>query len=85
MKPELYDAKEYVEAQSGCLWHYVRSDTERFRPHCHDYYEFFMVKTGDAHHIVNDQYQILTEGNLLFIRILTITTTSALTINILNF
>ena len=61
-------AKYHVHEDTGCNFRYVRSDTERFRPHCHDYYEFFMVKTGDAHHIVNDQYQILAEGNLLFIR-----------------
>ena len=61
-------AQYHVDEDTGCRFRYVRSDTERFRPHFHDYYEFFMVKKGDAHHIVNDQYQILTEGNLLFIR-----------------
>ena len=68
MDKRMIYAKYHVHDDTGCNFRYVRSDTERFRPHCHDYYEFFMVKQGDAHHIVNDQYQILAEGNLLFIR-----------------
>ena len=68
MDKKMIYAKYHVHEDTGCNFRYVRSDTERFRPHCHDYYEFFMVKQGDAHHIVNEQYQILSEGNLLFIR-----------------
>ena len=68
MKPELYDAKEYVEAQSGCLCHYVRSDTEFFQLHYHNYYELFLVVKGDVCHVVNGKEQLLSEGQLLFIR-----------------
>lgn len=68
MERKMLYAKYHVKKDTDCWFRYVRSDTERFRPHCHDYYEFFMVKQGDAHHIVNEQYQILSEGNLLFIR-----------------
>ncbi len=66
-KRMIYD-KFHIQEDIGCKFRYVRSDTEQFRPHCHNFYEFFMVKKGDAHHVVNGQYQILTEGNLLFIR-----------------
>lgn len=68
MDKKMIYAKYHVHKDTGCNFRYVRSDTELFRPHCHDFYEFFMVKQGDAHHIVNDRYQILAEGNLLFIR-----------------
>ena len=37
MLPKMLDAKDHVDAQSGCLCRYVRSDTEYFRPHNHNY------------------------------------------------
>ena len=53
MLPKMLDAKDHVDAQSGCLCRYVRSDTEYFRPHNHNYYELFLVLKGDVCHIIN--------------------------------
>lgn len=68
MTPKMLDQKYHVDAQSGCLCRYVRSDTEYFRPHYHNYYELFMVVKGNVRHIVNSKEQLLNEGQLLFIR-----------------
>lgn len=62
------DEKQYVNTNTQFLLRYVRSDTERFAPHSHNYYEFFMIIKGNVCHIVNGDKQILQEGHLLFIR-----------------
>jgi len=68
MEPKMLDAKYHLEPQAGCLCRYVRSDTEFFRPHNHNYYELFMVIKGKVCHIINGEEQFLEEGQLLFIR-----------------
>lgn len=64
----MLDAKYHVEPNAGCMCRYVRSDTEYFRPHNHNYYELFLFLKGKVCHIVNGQEQLLSEGQLLFIR-----------------
>ena len=68
MNVKILDAKNHIDADSGCLCRYVRSDTEYFRLHCHNYYELFLVVKGEVCHIVNGKEQQLKEGQLLFIR-----------------
>ncbi len=68
MEPKMLDAKYHLEPQAGCLCRYVRSDTEFFRPHNHNYYELFMVIKGKVCHIINGEEQLLEAGQLLFIR-----------------
>lgn len=68
MEPKMLDAKYHVDVSTGCLCRYVRSDTEYFRPHSHNYYELFLVVKGNVCHIINGREQYLTEGQLLFIR-----------------
>ena len=68
MQPKMLDAKYHVEPNAGCMCRYVRSDTEYFRPHNHNYYELFMVVKGKVCHIINGEEQFLSEGHLLFIR-----------------
>ena len=68
MLPKMLDAKYHVDPNAGCLCRYVKSDTEYFRPHNHNYYELFMILKNEACHIVNGEEQLLTEGDLLFIR-----------------
>lgn len=41
---------------------------ETYQLHCHDYYEFFLVTKGRAMHVVNDVYQIVSRGSLVFVR-----------------
>ena len=68
MESKMLDKKYHLEPQAGCLCRYVRSDTEYFRPHSHNYYELFMVLKGEVCHIINNEEQLLSEGQLLFIR-----------------
>lgn len=58
----------HVDCENGFLCRYVRSNTEKFIPHYHDYYEIFMVVKGPLLHIINSKKQVLNDGNLLFIR-----------------
>lgn len=46
----------------------VKSTTEHFKRHCHDYYEIFLIVAGSAFHAVNGASQSLSAGHLLFIR-----------------
>jgi len=68
MKSKVLLSKYHVDEENGFLLRYVRSDTERFVAHSHEYYEIFMVVKGSLCHIINSKQQILSEGNLLFIR-----------------
>lgn len=68
MISKMLDEIYHVNEKTGFLCRYIKSDTERFAPHYHNYYEIFLMLRGDAKHIVNDTEHILTPGNLLFIR-----------------
>ena len=68
MEPLFLDEKEYVDQGSGCLCRYVRSNTEYFRAHYHNYYEIFLILKGKVMHNVTGVAQTLTTGQLLFIR-----------------
>lgn len=68
MEPKMLDKKNHIDMNTGCLCRYIRSDTEYFRPHYHNYYELFMIINGNVRHVVNGKTQILSEGQLLFIR-----------------
>ena len=48
----------------------IRQDSvgETYQLHCHDFYEFFLVTKGRALHVVNDTYQIVSRGSLVFVR-----------------
>ncbi len=68
MNTKMLDAKYHVNSENGFLFRYVRSDTEYFRPHNHNYYEIFMVVKGPVRHIINNNEQLLFDGSILFIR-----------------
>ena len=68
MDIKMLDKIKETDKESGCRYRYVRSDTECFCPHCHNYYEIFMVLKGDVCHIINSREQNLMPGQLLFIR-----------------
>lgn len=68
MEPKMLDKNIHVDLKSECLCRYVRSDTEYFRLHYHNYYELFLVMKGEVCHIINSKEQIINEGQLLFIR-----------------
>lgn len=68
MDIKMLDKINQIDIESGCTCRYVRSDTEYFSPHYHNYYEIFMVLKGDVCHIINSKEQNLIPGQLLFIR-----------------
>lgn len=68
MDIKMLDCKNHVDLETGCLCRYVKSDTEYFRQHYHNYYELFMVLKGETCHVVNGKEQLLKEGQILFIR-----------------
>lgn len=68
MEPKRLTAERFVDGRTGCSYRYVRSETEFFRPHDHDYYELFLVLDGVAHHVVNGQQSDLPVGTLVLIR-----------------
>lgn len=68
MMANILQAEKFVNAETGFLCRYVRSDRGNFHPHSHEYYELFLVVKGNVCHVVNDKEQQLTEGQLLFIR-----------------
>ena len=58
----------HTDADTGCLYRFVHSETERTCMHTHDYYEVFLTVKGESGHWVNGQQQTLKEGTLVFIR-----------------
>ena len=68
MEAKLLKASKHTNPQTGFLCRYVKSNTERFKLHYHDYYELFLILKGNVAHTVNSQTNIIRDGHLLFIR-----------------
>lgn len=68
MEPKLLQASRFVDQEIGCSYRYVFGETERFRPHWHEYYEVFLMLEGTAIHKVNGASIHLSKGSLVFIR-----------------
>jgi len=68
MNLRMLDKNKQTNEKTGFLCRYVKSDTEIFGSHCHNYYELFIVLKGNVCHIVNSTEQHLHPGQLLFIR-----------------
>jgi len=68
MEVKLLTADRFVDQESGCGYRYVKSQSEYFRPHYHDYYEVFFTLDDGIIHVVNDTRQHLHTGSLVFIR-----------------
>ncbi len=61
-------AQYHVDSQSGCLYRYIKSETERLVLHCHDYFEIFLTLKGTLIHTANGKSRRLSEGSLVFVR-----------------
>ncbi len=61
-------AKYHIDPEAECRYRLVKSTTEHFVPHCHEYYEIFLTLAGKALHYVNGVTEPVTGGYLLFIR-----------------
>ena len=67
-EPKLLLAKWHTDPQTGFLYRYIISQSERLVNHFHDYYEVFLVSDGCVYHTVNGIKTLLKRGDLLFIR-----------------
>ncbi len=65
---KMLDKKKHIDAASGFRLRYVKSSTEYFRPHCHNYFELCLMINGKCKHMINNTIQLLSEGYLLLIR-----------------
>lgn len=68
MEVKMLDKAHSVNPETGFTCRYIRSDTEHFRPHRHNYYEIFLIIKNKAWHMINGRKHLLSEGNRLFIR-----------------
>lgn len=68
MEPKMLDALYHVDTETGFRMRYVKSDTEYFRPHSHNYYEIFLTLSDNIIHLINGSKNNLKRGTLLFIR-----------------
>lgn len=60
--------KEVIDNETEANYAFYTSLKDTLGPHCHDFYEFFLVTSGRALHYVNSGEQMLIEGSLVFIR-----------------
>lgn len=68
MEMYFYPASIYVNKESGYTCRYNYSGTENFQLHYHDYYELFLMISGEGIHYVNGEKKLLTDNSLIFIR-----------------
>jgi len=68
MEPKLLTADRFVDLRTGISYRYVYSETERFRPHYHNYCEIFLVLSGGARHLVGQEEFLLVPRQLVFVR-----------------
>ena len=66
--PKRLEAAWHLDTESECRFRHVKNETERFVPHCHDYYEIFLMIKGKALHSINGKINEIEEGSLIFIR-----------------
>ena len=68
MERKRLKAEKHLDLESGCKFRHVKSETEYFVPHCHEYYEIFLTLAGKAVHHVGDLQENVGSGYLIFIR-----------------
>lgn len=64
----MLEEKNHVNSDTGFRLRYVKSETEYFRPHFHDFYEIFLILSDNVIHFINGSEQRLNKGDLIFIR-----------------
>lgn len=61
-------AKYHTDPESGFLLRHIYGKTERFILHTHDFYELFLIVSGNVSHYINGQMLTLKPGSLVFMR-----------------
>ena len=68
MEVKRLKSENHLDRESGCRYRLVKSETESFVLHCHEYYEIFLTLRGKAIHYVNGTAENVCGGYLIFIR-----------------
>lgn len=68
METKRLKAEKHLDAGADCRYRLVKSETESFVLHCHEYYEIFLTLRGKAIHYVNGTSENVSGGYLIFIR-----------------
>lgn len=63
-----YTEEKNIDFATGCLARFVYGSEDIYIPHCHEYYEIFIVAKGTITHMVNGRTFLFPEGSLVFIR-----------------
>ena len=61
-------AENCIDMQTQCFVRFVYGRVDKFNPHCHDFFEVFIVAKGTVPHMVKGVIQNLPEGSLVLIR-----------------
>lgn len=68
MLPFKITQDKHIDSEIGAAPHFLSSIKYASPIHTHDFYEFFVITQGKCVHVVNDNKQRLSEGDLVFIR-----------------
>ena len=60
--------KNLIDQESEIHYAYHKSLATITTPHCHDFFEIFLITKGEALHKINDKQETIKEGDLVFIR-----------------
>ena len=65
---KMLKAKYHTDPDTGFLLRHIYGKTERFIMHTHDFYELFLIISGNVTHCINGEVHILKPGSLVFMR-----------------
>lgn len=68
MKSVKLKSVELIDHHSEIHYAYHRSLASITTPHNHDFFEIFLITKGVAVHRINDKFEMIEEGDLVFIR-----------------
>ncbi len=61
-------ARDIIDPETEAHYTYYSTTKATTGPHCHDFYEFFLITGGRVVHAVNGHREELEQGSLVFIR-----------------
>jgi len=61
-------ARDYLDSDVGFRFRLVLLKEEAGHPHCHEFYELYLVLSDGFRHMINGTNQVLNRGDLIFIR-----------------
>lgn len=59
---------DYMDMELGMAYRFLNNRSVLTEMHTHNYYEYFLITSGEIYHIVNDKTTLLKAGDAVFIR-----------------